>query len=107
MLNPWKVVFIAFLTLTLAGCGSCMHRELARTRSFLGAELKPGDPREKIEEVLRKAGVAYVYDGYVNRYEGGIRADRCRDYSMISVYVNLDSSQRMSQIEIREIFTGL
>jgi hypothetical protein len=75
MLNAGKVLFLAFLTLSLAGCGSCMHRELAQTRSFLEAELKPGDPRERIEEVLRKAGVRYAYDKYLNRYEGGITAD--------------------------------
>jgi hypothetical protein len=105
MLNAGKVTFLAFLTLTLAGC-SCMRRELTQTRSFLEAELKPGDPHERIEEVLRKAGVDYVYDPYANRYEGAIRADRCRNYSMVSVTINLDSSERMSGMEVVEIFTG-
>jgi hypothetical protein len=106
MLNGGKAVFLAFLTLTLAGCGSCMHRELTQTRSFLEAELKLGDPRERIEEVLRKAGVPNVYDPYGNRYQSLITADRCRGSNVV-VYVNLDSSGRMSRIEAFESFTGL
>jgi hypothetical protein len=107
MLNARKAMFLAFVPLFLAGCGSCMHRELTQTRSFLEAELKLGDPRERIEEVLGKAGVLYEYDPFNNRYQGLITADRCRGSGVV-VYVNLDYySGRMSRIEVFESFTGL
>lgn len=105
--NAQKVVCLAFLTLALAGCGSCMHRELTQTRSFLKAELKPGDPRERVEDALRKLGGPYDYDSFNNRYQALITADRCRGYSGVVVYINLDSFGRMSRIEVTEVFSGL
>ena len=91
----------------LLACGeNCIKAKAMEVRSILGQRLKIGDMRERADVVLKNAGIAYGYDRYQNRYQSTIADSRCGPYQAISVYVNFDSSERVSKIEVFETFTG-
>ena len=57
---------ILFITVwALSGCGGdCMKPRTAEVRSLLERELKAGDKRERVDEVLKNAGIVYEYDRF-------------------------------------------
>jgi len=91
----------AFILATFSGCCPLDRDEV---REQLTAELRVGDSREKIETVLKNAGIDFSYDKWTNSYGATIRDDEhCGPLSMykaISVYIHLDDQGRLSKIEV-------
>ena len=102
------MVIVFMVVLALLGCGyDCLKPKTEEVRSLLEKELKVGDTPERVEEVLKNAGISYTYDRFQNRYGSTILDDsRCGPYQAISVYVYLDSLKKMSKFEVYETFTG-
>jgi hypothetical protein len=100
---------ILFITVwALSGCGGdCMKPRTAEVRNLLERGLKAGDKRERVDEVLKNAGIVYEYDRFQNRYQSTITDSSCGPYQAISVYVYFDASGKMSSVEIFESHTGL
>jgi hypothetical protein len=77
----------------LSACGGdCTSPRAKEVRDLLEKELKAGDVRERVDEVLTKAGIAYGYDRFQNRYQGTVTDPRCGQLQAVSVYVYFDSS---------------
>ena len=100
---------ILFITVwVLSGCGGdCMKPKTAEVRSLLERELKVGDKRERVDEVLKNAAIAHEYDRFQNRYQSTITDSGCGPYQAISVYVYFDALGKMTKLEIFESHTGL
>ena len=102
-----NVAIVLMVVLALLGCGyDCLKPKTEEVRSLLEKELKVGDIPERVEEVLKNAGISYSYDPFQNLYGSTIFDSRCGPYQAISVYVHLDSSKKMSKFEVYETFTG-
>ena len=83
-----------------------MKPKKEQVKGVLQHELQVGDPRDKVETVLTKAGISFTYDKYANRYQSNITDSRCGPYQAISLYINLDLSGRVSKIDVSETFTA-
>ena len=102
-----NVAIVLMVVLALLGCGyDCLKPKTEEVRSLLEKELKVGDIPERVEEVLKNAGISYSYDPFQNRYQSRIADSRCGPYQAITVYVYLDSLKKMSKFEVRVTFTG-
>ena len=84
----------------------CIKSKAEEIRTRLNRELKVGDARAKVDEVLRVADIGYDYDAFQNRYQSTVRDSKCGPYQAVSVYISFDSSQRVLKIDVRETFTG-
>lgn len=101
------MAIVLMVALALLGCGyDCLKLKTEKVRSLLDKELKVGDTPERVEEVLKNAGISYSYDRFQNRYGSTIFDSRCGPYQAISVYVHLDSSKKMSKFEVYKSYTG-
>lgn len=101
------MAIVLMVVLALLGCGyDCLKPKTEEVRSLLEKELKVGDTPERVEEVLKNAGILYSYDRFQNRYQSTIFDSRCGPYQAISVYVYLDSLKKMSKFEVRVTFTA-
>lgn len=108
MFNWWKNVYVLVCILCVLGNSAC-HGGCLRTdelRALLNREIKVGDGREKVDLVLKNAGIDYSYDAYQNRYGSTVRDDRCGSWRAISVYVNFDLSGKVAGIEVFESYTA-
>ena len=83
-----------------------MRPKTDHVRNLLEKELKVGDMRQRVDEVLKNAGIAYEYDRFQNRYQSTITDAECGPYDAISLYVNFDSSGKMAKIEVFGSHTG-
>ena len=102
-----KLAILLMVALTLSGHGhDCMKPKTEEVRRLLEKRLKVGDIPERVEEVLKNAGISYEYDQFQNLYQSTITDSRCGPYQAISVYVYFDSLQKMSKFEIFESYTG-
>jgi len=75
-------------------------------RKLLNKELATGDTHERVGEILKRIGATYEYDRFQSRYQGTITDARCGPYEAISIYVNFDSSGKMSEVEVFETYTN-
>jgi len=102
------MVILLIVALSLSGCnGDCMKPKTEEVRGFLKKELKGGDTRDRVEEVLKKAGIAYTYDQFQSRYQSTIFDSRCGQDQAISIYVYFNASNKMSEVEVIETYTSL
>lgn len=84
-----------------------MKQKTEEVKSLLEKKLKIGDERQKVEDVLKDAGILYAYDQFQNRYQSTITDPLCGSGQAISVYVYFDSSKKMSKVEVFESYAGL
>lgn len=107
MIQASNVAILLMAALTLSGCNEdCMKPETKELRDLLEKELKVGDTRERVEGVLKNAGIAYEYDQFQNRFQSTITDSQCGPYWAISLYVYFNSSNKMSKVEAFESHTG-
>lgn len=104
------MVLCFFLVVSvLATSSGCCPLDADEVREQLTVELRVGDSREKIEIVLRNAGIDFSYDKWTNSYGATIRDDEhCGPLSMykaISVYIHLDDTGHLSRIEVSDSYT--
>src|SRR5665213_1093635 len=98
-------ISIIIASTLLAHGEDCMKPKTEEIRNLLRRELWLGDTREKVENVLKNAGIAFEYDRFLNRYQSTIADSRCGPYVAITVYVNFDSSEKMSKVDVFESYT--
>lgn len=84
----------------------CMKSRTDEVRNLLNRDLKAGDTRARAKKILKTAGIAYEYDRFQNRYQSTITDARCGPYDAISIYVNFNSSGKMSNVEVLESYTA-
>lgn len=89
-----------------ASGANCISSKARAMKSALARELKVGDTRARAEEVLRAEGLVFAYDQYQKRYQSTVTSADCGPYQAVSVYVNLDSEEKVSKIEVLETFTS-
>lgn len=82
-----------------------MKAKANELRNVLNRELKVGDTRDKVHEVLERANIGYSYDRHQNRYNSTVRDANCGPNQAVSVHVYLDKMERVSKIEVRESYT--
>ncbi|MDB5823134.1 MAG: hypothetical protein JWR21_1838 [Herminiimonas sp.] len=95
------------VALTLSGCDACMKPKTEEVRHLLEKELKVGATRERVDKVMKNAGIPYSYDQFQNRYQSTIFESRCGPYQAVSIYVYFDSSMKMSKVEVFDSYTFL
>ena len=100
-----KSVMMVLLTLHFAqGCADCLNTNEVRT--LLNKRLKVGDTRQEIEAVLKDIGFSWTYTDFLKRYNTTLRDEkRCGAYQAISVYIKLDESERLKEIEVFGSYT--
>ena len=108
MIRTSNVAILLIVALALSGCSSnCLKPKIEEVRNRLEKELRVGDTRERVEDVLNKADILYSYDRFQNRYQSNITDSRCGPYQGISLYVYFDSFNKMSKVEAFISYTGL
>ena len=106
--NFWEVAHVLALILCTVGNSAC-HGGCLKTdeiRALLNREIKVGNSRNKVDVVLKNAGIDYSYDAYQHRYGSTVRDDRCGPWQAISIYVNFDLSGKVTGIEVFESYTA-
>ncbi len=64
------------------------------------------DAAQKIERVLKEKGLPVVFNRFDRRYETGTRRDSSRSaVRVVRAHIYLDTLDRLSQIEVRNIYT--
>jgi len=106
MIRKGNRAVLLMVALALSGCNSdCMKAKTEEMRTLLENKLKIGDTRGKVDVVLKKAGIAYSYDRFQNRYQSTIYNSKCGDDKATSIYIYFTTSGRMQKIEVRETYT--
>lgn len=103
-----RVANVIALVLCSVGNSAC-HGGCLKTdeiRALLNQEIKAGDSRDKVDVVLKNAGIDYSYDANQHRYGSTIRDDRCGPWQAISIYVNFDLSEKVTGVEVFESYTS-
>jgi len=98
---------LAMIAVIVSGCRDCIEPKFQEVKGLLDGKLKVGDTRERVEEVLKSAEIGYTYDRFSNRYQSTVRDARCEPYAAVSVYVNLDTSGKVSKVEVSKTYTSL
>ena len=102
------VAFLASIFILSVLC-SCLGPPLApKIRQDLQASLKVGDPRTRIEYVLKAHGYEFNYDKDLKRYESGVSmksAEKNRHGVYIEIYV--DDNWCLTKIDVNDWYTGL
>ena len=110
LLEMTRVRDIALAIMIASGLSACMEDCLkAKTnevRNVLNREIKAGDTRERVDEVLNSARIGYGYDRFSNRYQSTVTDAQCGPYQAISIYVYFDASGKVSKVEVFESYTG-
>lgn len=99
----------AFLTIFVISvlCGCCPNLDKDKIKSEISKDLKIGDSREKVEDVLKNNRIEFTYDEYENLYSSNIRGGNCEFDRTVLVTIYLDSSGRVSKIETSDSYTFL
>jgi hypothetical protein len=101
----FRVVFPLILAFTLAGCTGDDDDRVAFERD-LRASLSAGDPAQKIERVLKEKGLPVVFNRFDGRYETGTGRDSKRSATrVVRAHIYLDTHDRLSQVEVRNVYT--
>jgi hypothetical protein len=79
-----------------------------KVRSEINKDLQIGDPREKVERVLKSRGIDFSYDGqFEQRYSSNIKGKNCAFDKSVILYIYLDKSGNVSRIETLDSYTFL
>ena len=107
MMRETTMTIMLLLAFTLSGCnGDCMRPKTEEVRNLFNRQLKVGDTREKVDEVLKKAGIGYSYDRFENRYQSTVYDSQCGPNQAASIYVYFDASNEITEVEVRETYTS-
>lgn len=100
-------MLLLILSFVLIGCSGDEVVRAAVEKDF-HASLSIGDPAEKIERVLREKGHPVVFNRFDGRYETGIDPKEKRSVRrVVRVLIYLDTSSRLSRIDVRNTYTYL
>ena len=98
------VITVLMTALGLTSCSrDCLNTR--EVRDHLNRELKVGDPRARVDEVLKSASIDFSYDKFQHRYQSYIKNAQCSQWRAISIYVTFDKSDRMSKVEVFDSYT--
>lgn len=88
----------------LTGCADCLgEREL---ESDLKGQLSIGAPRAVVERALAGTGLNWTYTDFMRRYNTTVRdPERCGQWVALSVYIHLDESERLRDVEVFRSYT--
>jgi hypothetical protein len=104
-----KILFTLLAVVAFSIVSGCLEAPLApKIRQDLLASLSVGDPRSKIEGVLKAEGYSFVYNREGKRYEsyaGTKSAEQNKHGVQILIY--LDASEHLSRLEVQDWYTGL
>lgn len=108
MMPVKNAAFLTVIVGLLAGCGgSCMSHKTGEIKALLNKELKIGDSKERVQEVLKNAGISYAYDQFQEQYYSTVYDKRCGPDDAVSISVSFDPSGRMTKVEVFESYTAL
>ena len=94
-----------FIVNWLAACGGeCV--KTSEIKELLNKELKTGDTRQKVEQVLKSAGIEYSFDAFQNRYQATARDARCSQREAASIYAAFDASGKMLAVDVFSSYTA-
>jgi hypothetical protein len=101
-----KKLVVISMAINLVGCeGDCSNFDRIKTR--LEHEIKIGDTRQKVEEILKGSQLDYSYDGFQNRFQSTARDSACGKWVALSIYVSFDEMGLVSKVEVFRSYTGL
>lgn len=108
-MRPRSIVLLlglgAVLGLWLLNKGCLESTNVEALRARVTTQLKVGDSRERVEQVLRSSGIHYSYDRFQSRFQSTVDDSRCGLKQAISLYVYLDSAQKMLKVEAFASYT--
>ncbi len=90
--------------IAVSGCAGDIPRTSHLERE-LRVTLAEGAARPTIEAALAKHGIAYSYDRFANRYQGILRS-KTSTWRAVSIYVQLDTEEKLSRLEVTDSYTG-
>jgi len=97
-----------FLLSLLVGCKDPDEVLRAQIERDLWSSLAVGDPAEKIERVLKEKRMDFSFDEFAQRYQTGVDPNEKRMVQrVVSVWVYVDDSKRLTRIEVRNSYTFL
>ncbi len=100
------VILTITLALSLPACTEdCVKAKANELRNVLNRELKVGDARDKVHEVLGRAKIVFSYDQFSNRYQGNFRDANCDPKQSVVVHIYINAMERVSKIEVRASYT--
>jgi hypothetical protein len=108
MIRTKKAALLTVIASLLAGCGgSCTSHRTEEIKALLNKELKVGDSKERVQEVLNGAEIKYSFDQFQNRYQSTVYDERCGQDDAVSITVSFDPSGKMLKVEVFESYTTL
>lgn len=88
-------------------CGCCPNLDKDKIKSELSSNIKIGDPREMVEQVLKANQLEFSYDEFQQRYPSGIEGGGCEFNKSVIIYIYIDQSGQVSKIETSDSYTFL